>query len=627
VADADFFLLRGRRVAQRIAQTPTMHGRLLTYLTDIPQNVVELSPTEARQIGDVVAASAAFLCQTEEMRSFVDQCIPGASGKAFVLPPMIPEEQLPVPELRDDGGIRLAYSGKFAPDWNTLEMTKLPALFADRGSRATLVAIGDKIHNDPGDPQWQNAMRMALTSTAGVDWRGGLSRDLAMAESAKCQFGLTWRHPNLDDSLELSTKLLEYCAIGLPPVLNRTPMHENLLGEDYPLFASSANDVVTGVRAVASNPDLYTAIQRAVRRVADSFTLEEGTKRLAALLARLRPLPVLQESRAARVVFLSWDWKFIDRIVDRLEAEPSLDVVRDEWRSIREHDARRTERLVRSANTVVAEWCGPNAILASQLVSPRQRLIIRLHRFELYSGYWRQVRIEAVEAVVAVNDYYRDLIVETTGWPNDKVITIPNWVDTTMLDRPKPAGAEWNLGLIGIAPARKRLDWALDVLDHLRREDLRYTLHIKSKLPWQYPWIWGDPDERRHYRRIFARLAEPRLTGSLSFDPFGPDVGAWLQKIGHVLSTSDDESFHLAPAEGMASGALPSVRRWPGAETTYHERWISDTPDEMASKIMRLNESPEDRAEAVATARSFVSEHFDLSVVAARWIDLVAKQG
>ena len=141
--------------------------------------------------------------------------------------------------------LRLVYTGKFAPRWNTLEMTELPALPAARGVASELHMAGDKIHDDATG--YQQRMRDALEGD-GVTWHGGHSREEAMRLTASCDIGLSWRHRDLDTSLELSTKVLEFGALGLPVILNRTPMHEALLGADYPLFAVSPADVV----AVAS---------------------------------------------------------------------------------------------------------------------------------------------------------------------------------------------------------------------------------------------------------------------------------------------------------------------------------------------------------------------------------------
>jgi hypothetical protein len=57
-----------------------------------------------------------------------------------------------------------------------------------------------------------------------------------------------------------------------------------------------------------------------------------------------------------------------------------------------------------------------------------------------------------------------------------------------------------------------------------------------------------------------------------------------------VLSTSDDESFHVAPAEGMASRAVPVLRHWPGAETIYDMRWVHRGPAEMAAAIAAIGD-------------------------------------
>ena len=55
--------------------------------------------------------------------------------------------------------LKLVYTGKFAPRWNTLEMTRLPALLAARGVAAEVHMVGDKVHDDPRDPAYKRRMR------------------------------------------------------------------------------------------------------------------------------------------------------------------------------------------------------------------------------------------------------------------------------------------------------------------------------------------------------------------------------------------------------------------------------------------------------------------------------------
>ena len=184
---------------------------------------------------------------------------------------------------------------------------------------------------------------------------------------------------------------------------------------------------------------------------------------------------------------------------------------------------------------------------------------------------------------MCVSPYYADLTRERTGWPADKVDG-DRELGGRLAARPtEAAGARFHIGMVGIGETRKRFDLALDVLEEVRRHDPRFRLFAKTKMPWDYAWIWRRPGEPETTDAYLRRIqVSERLRGAVVFDQFGPDVASWLRRVGFVLSTSDDESFHLAPAEGMASGAIPIVRSWPGADTIYESRWIYDDPSEMA---------------------------------------------
>jgi glycosyltransferase involved in cell wall biosynthesis len=191
-----------------------------------------------------------------------------------------------------------------------------------------------------------------------------------------------------------------------------------------------------------------------------------------------------------------------------------------------------------------------------------------------------------------------------------------------MFERPKLPGAEFTLGMIGIAPWRKRPDLGLDVLDILVRRDSRFRLAIKSKQPWDYWWIWRRPEEQTAYAAWYERLrSRPALANAVNFDGFGPDVPVWLRRVGWVLSTSDDESFHLAPAEGMASGAVPALLPWPGADTIYDPAWIHDSPEAMAEVIAGAVASGE-WADLRRAARDQVIASFPLDAVCGAWREI-----
>ena len=184
-------------------------------------------------------------------------------------------------------------------------------------------------------------------------------------------------------------------------------------------------------------------------------------------------------------------------------------------------------------------------------------------------------------------------------------------------------GAQFHLGFIGVAPARKRFDLALDILQNLRRGDVRWQLFAKTKLPWEYDWIWSVDEERVQFDEILRRIqTDPLLRGAVTFDAFGPDVATWLRRIGWVLSTSDDESFHMAPAEGMASAAIPVIRAWPGSDTIYDRHWVHPDPGSMAEEVRRITADgawPTEREAAQAQARA----RFDFDRVTTAWIEVL----
>jgi glycosyltransferase involved in cell wall biosynthesis len=621
----DLVVLRGRAVTAAAAKNGAFAGRLWPYLTDVPQSVPGLTSEAAEELGMIASAARYLLCQTEELRCFLEGSIPAACGKCVLLPPILAE----IPASRDapaaprpGSPLRLVYSGKFAPRWNTLEMTELPGLLAGRGVAVELHMIGDKIHNAPGD--YQQRMRAAL-GAQGVTWHGGHSREDALRLAASCDIGLSWRHPEMDASLELSTKVLEYGAVGLPVILNRTPMHEGLLGADYPMFAASLTDVVDVTVAAAADPAVYRLAADRTSRAARQFTLDRAAERLRGYLARAVGTGQggATTTDTLKVVVAGHDLKFFRPLLDYLQLQPDLEVRLDQWAALGKHDPGVSRELADWADVVVCEWCGPNAVWYSRHKRRGSRLLVRLHRFELTSPYPAQVKIGAVSQVACVSRHYTRLTREQTGWPETKVVTIPNAIDVAQLDRPKLDGARFHLGLIGIVPSRKRLDLGLDVLEELRREDDRYLLFIKSGMPWEYWWVWQNPAEREHYASALRRVQRsPLLRGAVVFDDEGPDVAAWLRRVGFMLSTSDDESFHVAPAEGMASRAVPVVRHWPGAETIYDPRWIHRSPADMAAAVAALADEADWRS-AGDEAHAQASAAFNLMRVCQAWRGLL----
>jgi glycosyltransferase involved in cell wall biosynthesis len=412
-------------------------------------------------------------------------------------------------------------------------------------------------------------------------------------------------------------------------------MHEELLGADYPLFARDLAEVADAAAMAAGDPAVAQLAAARTAAAARPFTLQAAVGRLRGYLDQAFPAPgpaspdpapagpaLAAAAAPLRVAVAGHDLKFFGPILAYLREQPGLEVRVDHWETLGRHSGEVSAAMARWADVVICEWCGPNAIWYSRHKRRGSRLIVRLHRFELAAGYPNLVDIKAIDQVVCVSRHYARLCRERVGWPAGKVVVIPNAVDAAQLDRRKLEGARHHLGLIGIVPARKRLDLALDVLEELRRRDDRYLLFIKSGMPWDHWWVWREAGERAHYTTALRRIQRSALLrGAVVFDEAGPDVPAWLRRVGFVLSTSDDESFHVAPAEGMASRAVPVLRHWPGAETIYDMRWIHRTPADMAQAIAAMDDGRWRQAGDLAHEQA--AGAFALDKVRGSWVDLL----
>lgn len=297
------------------------------------------------------------------------------------------------------------------------------------------------------------------------------------------------------------------------------------------------------------------------------------------------PIP---DMKGVRLLVAGHDLKFATALIAAAEAAGAA-VETDLWTSHTEHDERASQELLDRADVVLCEWGLGNAVWYSRHVAPHQRLVVRVHAQELRRPYLSRIKKTAVDRFVFVGELIRHSAVVSHGVPADKAVVIPNGVDIEALRLPKTdTDVSRHLGLVGIVPQAKRLDLALDVLERVRQHDRAYRLFIKGKTPSDFPWMAHRPEEMAYYDDQFARIdaLNSSAPGTVTLDPHGDDMPDWFRKIGVALSVSDHESFHFTPADGAASGALPAILAWPGADLIYPHSWLSSDLDELAHRIL-----------------------------------------
>src|SRR5690625_2741302 len=281
----DTIISRGFDIASHLAISGRFTGRLWPYLTEGPAFEYRRTDHQEELLTRIGDEARRVFVQTEDARSILETNMPTATGKTLLMNPIVPDEAFSLGNKRSATAcpspdkLSLVYAGKFARLWHTLEMTELPEELQKLGVDAHLHMVGDKFQLTDGDHDWLASMKAAATKdNPDLTWHGGMQRARALEVVAKADIGLCWRHPELDRSPEVSTKMLEYSALGTPPVLNRTAIHEELLGKDYPLFVEGEN-ILRLLTKAATTPSIMTEAREAATTMAEAFSMSSTVQR------------------------------------------------------------------------------------------------------------------------------------------------------------------------------------------------------------------------------------------------------------------------------------------------------------------------------------------------------------
>ncbi|PYI68807.1 glycosyl transferase family 1 [Arthrobacter livingstonensis] len=316
------------------------------------------------------------------------------------------------------------------------------------------------------------------------------------------------------------------------------------------------------------------------------------------------------EPKNCKVLVAGHDLKFAGALIRDLESQGHT-VSIDQWQGHSQHDEASSLCLLDDADVIFCEWTLGNAVWYSRNKLPHQRLVTRLHLQELSTPYVKKVNFDNVDSIIFVGQHMKDMANRDFSVPSSKSVVIPNMVDTLGLAQAKTLDAQFNIGFVGIIPERKRLDIALDVIARLRAIDSRFMLFVKGKLPSDYAWMADRPEEMDYYDAQFSRLeSDPLLSNAVHFDGYDSDMHGWYKKIGHVLSTSDFESFHLTLADGAASGAVPVSLAWSGADQIYPTDWLVADADEIVTSILAANSSLTETDRRRQEAKVYATDHF-----------------
>jgi glycosyltransferase involved in cell wall biosynthesis len=309
-----------------------------------------------------------------------------------------------------------------------------------------------------------------------------------------------------------------------------------------------------------------------------------------------------------RLVISGYDLKFARQVESVLTQR--FDIRFDEWTGHATHDEKQSLAMLDWAEIIWCEWLLENAVWWSERKRPNQVLVTRMHAFELGRDAGSRVKAEAMDCIFCVSVYYFEKLIDTFGFERRKVRLIPNPVDAAVFKPEFSNERLKNLAIIGVLPSQKGLLRAIEILTQLHKNDPDFRLHVFGKQASEVPWVAKDPIEREYFEKCNELIKENGLSDAVIYHGHVEIPKALAsEQIGFVLSLSEHESFHLAPAEGFAGGAQGVFLDWEGVEYIYPEKFIKKSVAEISDYIL-AQQAPDTFKANARLGREFIETNY-----------------
>lgn len=605
IRDYSCIIVRGFEVVNAIVKDSHLAGKLIPYLTNFCHDKEKISKEEIANLNYIYNNTKQFFVQTVQMKEYLKDVL-GVDGSRFkLLNPMIFKDDSMKSAKKPKS---IVYAGKIAKGWNILELIEIMDRIYEVDKDITLHFIGDKFNRDLADRK--NEILNKLKTMPNVVFYGSLPKSQTTEIISSCELGYSFRSSEIDNdhSLELSSKVLEYCFCEVPLILRNTKMHADVLGEDYPLYTESVKECAEKILDYFSNREKYNKLRETLAQKVERFSPENVYKSVSQALEEF-------PWKKMRLLITGHDLKFIKQLFPYFEKEFELTV--QEYPEYTTLDVVGSKKLLQKNDIIWCEWMLLSAEWYSKHIYSYQRLFIRAHRFELGKKYGFNVKWQNVDTLITVSYYYMEKFIEKFNIPRHKTTVINNFIDLQNYHTEKEDGYKYNISMIGILPMRKGFAKAVDLLKKLKTHDDRYKLYIAGKRPEEFPGSWNVKEQRKYYLDTYEKIEEANLKDSVIFTGW-IKTSDFLKKMGYTLSLSDKEfpeSFHIAPFECMASGGVGLSLDWEGIEYIYPECAIYNNIDEIAQKIIECNENEEEYRRISQTSKKFIAENYDLPII------------
>ncbi len=207
-------------------------------------------------------------------------------------------------------------------------------------------------------------------------------------------------------------------------------------------------------------------------------------------------------------------------------------------------------------------YCGIAARMARKKGQPVRFFLTRHHFNPIKSNSLYAWTIGEARNLIAVSNSVREKLVSAFPQFADRIVEIPNWIDSNATERLSREEARRRLGL-----TRRLAVGIVGQITPLKRQDL--FLKAAANLIKERHWTDADfliigepgPNDEAYAAELHAQVETLKLGAQVHFTGYVEDLPAHLVALDIVTVPSENEAFSLALVEAMAAGCAVIASR------------------------------------------------------------------
>jgi len=324
--------------------------------------------------------------------------------------------------------------------------------------------------------------------------------------------------------------------------------------------------------------------EKAMKLLRKSSLLNENQSELEEILS--------QNTERLKITFFGRYDTFLKELIENLKAFYDVEICKNSSEKV-------VKDVLQATDIAWFEWCDDLTVRFSRIRADCIK-IVRLHSYELFTNFPDIVKWNNIDLLIFVSDTVREIFKDRFPGVQVKMKVIPNAVNFSKFnfDFKKKKGNK--ICYVGHLNYKKNPALLLECFKVISDYNPDYQFYIAGT--------------HQDYRfKIYMDDMIKKMNLNINFDGWIENVDNWLKDKDYIISTSVFESFQYSVAEGIASGVLPLVHWWQGAEKIYPNEALFVTSNDCLSVLKKYEKT--DRKKLVKKYRESLLEKHSISLI------------